>query len=68
MNTRSVVNIQSLRGYDHINRIPGKVKKLNLNKGRHCTYEDCSTKLSMYNDTEYCSKHERFNPNLSKNI
>ena len=27
---------------------------------RQCQHTDCSTRLSMYNFTSYCSTHERY--------
>jgi hypothetical protein len=64
----SVVDIQALRGYDRIKTIPSKIKKLQANAGRICSHSDCYIKLSMYNDTELCSKHERHTPISIKNI
>ena len=26
--------------------------------GRVCSHEDCGTRLSIYNDGEFCSRHE----------
>lgn len=27
---------------------------------RNCLHEDCNVKLSFYNDTDYCSLHQRY--------
>jgi hypothetical protein len=31
---------------------------------RQCAHADCTTRLSMYNSTEYCCTHERQYRNL----
>jgi hypothetical protein len=64
----SVVDIQALRGYDRIKSIPSKMKKLQAKAGRTCSHSECCIKLSVYNETDFCAKHERFNFNTSKNI
>jgi hypothetical protein len=63
-----IVDIQALGGYDRIKTISSKIKKLQANAGRTCSYLDCSIKLSMYNQTDFCSKHERHTPISIKNI
>lgn len=61
----SVVNIQALRGYDNLNKIQNRAKKLKEQPPRFCAQEECKVKLSMYNSTDYCSAHQLGNIPLS---
>lgn len=65
---RSVVDIVAQRGYDKVHSLEKRRKLLQANKNRICSLKNCGTKLSMYNDTEFCAIHQRGNIPLPKNL
>lgn len=65
---RSVVDHVSQTAYpsDHLTkRIYAKVA---THEKKTCAFEDCNTKLSFYNDTDFCSRHQNGNISLPKFI
>lgn len=58
---RSVVNTVAQRGYDRIITLEKRCKQLKEMPVRHCSLDDCNVKLSKYNDTDFCSQHQRGN-------
>lgn len=63
---RGIVNIESLRGYDQLNKIEKKRKLLAQKPVRYCSLDSCKAKLSKYNDTDFCALHQRGNVPLDK--
>lgn len=64
----SIVDIQALRGYDSPAKLENKVKKLKQLPSRFCATDGCKVKLSIYNDTEWCSRHQKDNLDLPKHF
>lgn len=58
---RSVVDTIAQRGYDKVHSLEKRRKLLQLRKNRTCSLKDCKVKLSIYNDTDFCSSHQRGN-------
>lgn len=65
---RSVVDIVAQRGYDKVHSLEKRRQLLEQNKNRVCALDSCSTKLSMYNDTNFCAIHQRGNIPLPKHL
>lgn len=64
----NIVDHIAQRGYDHINKLEKRRKLFEQNKNRICSLESCDTKLSMYNDTDFCAIHQRGNLPLPKDL
>jgi hypothetical protein len=62
------VDHQAQRGYDNLGSRQTKAKKLQSKKQRFCEHSHCGMKLSMYNTTKWCSKHQRENIDISQLI
>lgn len=65
---RSVVDLVAQRGYDRVGSLEKKKRLIKQRPLRICSLDSCSTKLSMYNDTDFCAKHQRGNIPLPKHL
>jgi hypothetical protein len=63
---RSVVDTIAQRGYDHLYRMEKRRQQINQMPTRQCSHEECTTILSRYNDTDWCSLHQTGNVVLNK--
>jgi len=63
---RSVVDTIAQRGYDHLFRTEKRRQQIAQVPTRQCADEQCTTKLSKYNDTDWCSLHQTGNVILTK--
>lgn len=63
---RNIVNNLAQRGYDNVHRLDKKCNDLKSKPASICSHDSCSVKLSMYNDTDFCSQHQKENIPLSK--
>ncbi len=63
-----LVDLEAQRGYDNLAARQTKSKNLKSKGPRFCEHHDCTMKLSMYNTTKWCSKHQRENIHISQFI
>lgn len=58
-NNRSVATNTAQNGYPSEQFTKRVYARHAKHEKRTCAQQDCDTKLSFYNDTNYCSKHQK---------
>lgn len=65
---RSVVDHVSQTAYPSDKFTKQVYKRYKIHQIKICSVEECNVKLSFYNDTDFCSRHQKGNINIPKNI